>query len=559
MNIAEHNILNLSTIRQKAAQYFIYILMAQPFVILACYLVFNLGGISEFWLALGIVLCPVLYGLQKGYVDAGNDPLFRHLTGTSYIAVVSLLVFISRGAWQIDIHMYYFAVLAMLAFFCDPFVILSAAGITAAHHLVLNFLFPYAVFPEASFLRVVLHAVIVILESSALILLTKYIQDIFSRNEDSINHIKKLIENKQQFENLRTKEAKAAKSKEEEMQQNVSSILDQLVALDLKSRIPVNDKEGFILTIATSVNNLLNALDETVVDISSVMNGAANGDLSKKVTTDCKGSFQDLKTHINSTLEKIKNIIESVSSVTQLIANQADEMGDKNIDVEKSIREQLASIKIFVKSLDAISKDLMNTSEDAKKARTLALQNQSIAQRAKAKSHECIDGFKNIAESSENISTIVSVIDGIAFQTNLLGLNASVESARVGEQGKGFSVVAKEVKELADKSSAASKEIKALITKGRQDVQLGVQLVEDSSHSFEEIASVIDNVSIVLEDIADKSSKQVDNVVNANSLIRQIEHLNVKNVINVERNKEISLDLKKKTKDLDQLISWFKK
>jgi methyl-accepting chemotaxis protein len=110
-------------------------------------------------------MVPVGLALKLGISRAGDNAIFRQLTAGSLVALISLLVYQMRGSWQIDMHMYYFANFAMLAFFCDPFVILSAAALTAVHHLLLNFTFSYAIFPEASFYRVLLHAAIVIIEN----------------------------------------------------------------------------------------------------------------------------------------------------------------------------------------------------------------------------------------------------------------------------------------------------------------------------------------------------------------------------------------------------------
>jgi methyl-accepting chemotaxis protein len=431
--------------------------------------------------------------------------------------------------------------------------------VTAVHHLVLNFLFPYAVFPEASFVRVILHAILVIFESATLILLTKHICDAMAESENALIKTKEYEEKEKEKQALllKTKAFDEANEKEKEIQEEISIILNQLLELDLTKRIPIHNKKGFVLSLTIGVNNLMDALHTTVTEISKVMDSAAQGDLSKRIEEDCPGSFSNLKENINATLDKIKNIMDSAAEITNSISVDTDEMNSKNFEVSNSITKQLSNLKNFVQSLNIISKDLSDTSTDAQQAQKLASENQEIAHDANVMSQESIKGLKNISSSSENIASIISVIDSIAFQTNLLGLNASVEAARAGENGKGFAVVAEEVKKLADKSSAASKEIKILVEESKHDVYHGVDLVENTSVAFEKIVVVTDQVSTVLEKIASKSSSQVDSVNKANTFIREIEEINENNVLMIERNKEISSNFKNQIKQLNSLISWF--
>ncbi len=560
MKNLDAKVYDITNIRKKAGYFFIAVLAFHPL------LVFSIGDIlgnETFKITLLsslIVLCPITYGFFKGFNRAGNDALFRHLVATAFISLISILVFQTRGGWQIDMHMYYFASFAMLGFFCDYKVIFSAALLTAIHHLVFNFFFPYAVFPEASFFRVVLHAVIVIVECGTLIYLINYIQKIIKANFESITLTREYIEREQAFEieRMKAKQEVEDKEKESQIQNEIEMILVQFMDLYLTKRIPLDEKDGFVRRLAVRVNDIMAALDETVTGISEVMNKAAKGDLSKKIETTCKGTFIDLKDSINQTLTNIQKVIDQAHVIAEGIVEGAYKLDQHNNEVSQTIDKQLSEFNTFLDSIDHVTNELKSTSEHAQEVKTLASQNKKIAIDANAIVQDSIQGLNKISKSSENIVSIIALIENITFQTNLLGLNASVEAARAGEQGKGFAVVANEVKNLADQSSTASKEIKKLIHESSQDVQRGVMLVGNTNGSFEKILTITGTVSNVLEVIASKAVSQVENIVQAQDYIKKIEDINRKNIHLIELNKEISSDFKYQINELNTLISWFK-
>ena len=202
----------LSKIRQKASFFYVWFLLCHPPLVLFAGWFSGNSCLYETIISFFISAVPVALALKLGIAKAGDSKTFRYLTASSIIALTSLLVYQMRGSWQIDMHMYYFANFAMLTFFCDPLVILSAALLTAIHHLLLNFSFSYAVFPEASFIRVVLHAVIVIVECGILIVLTNYLCDLIKRNHVSMKALQESMEKEKAQRELEKQQEEKNKS-----------------------------------------------------------------------------------------------------------------------------------------------------------------------------------------------------------------------------------------------------------------------------------------------------------------------------------------------------------
>ncbi len=557
----------LSKIRQKASFFYVWFLLCHPPLVLFAGWFSGNSCLYETIISFFISAVPVALALKLGIAKAGDSKTFRYLTASSIIALTSLLVYQMRGSWQIDMHMYYFANFAMLTFFCDPLVILSAALLTAIHHLLLNFSFSYAVFPEASFIRVVLHAVIVIVECGILIVLTNYLCDLIKRNHVSMKALQESMEKekaqreleKQQEE--KNKKEHSLKEKEKEIYAEIETILSQLSDLELSRRIPLQGKEGFILKLVTGINQVMESISNTVMDISHVIQAVAKGDLSAQITAECRGTFSDLKQDINKTLETLKNVVSGISEVTMTVTKGAEDISNKSEEILESMQHQSEKIHDAVITMEQVSSLINENNQNVEHAKELSQTNKEITDNANAIVDEAIDGLQRISDSSENISNITNVIDEIAFQTNLLSLNASVEAARAGEAGKGFAVVASEVRSLADRSSKASKEIKALISKSKEEVVLGAASVNNTGKALKNIAEVTNDSSESIQKIAVSSLEQSSGLMTINNLVKEIDQLNAINRSLIENNKKISYlfkeQIKNQTEKLQNLAAEF--
>ena len=297
------------------------------------------------------------------------------------------------------------------------------------------------------------------------------------------------------------------------------------------------------------------------MDISHVIQAVAKGDLSAQITAECRGTFSDLKQDINKTLETLKNVVSGISEVTMTVTKGAEDISNKSEEILESMQHQSEKIHDAVITMEQVSSLINENNQNVEHAKELSQTNKEITDNANAIVDEAIDGLQRISDSSENISNITNVIDEIAFQTNLLSLNASVEAARAGEAGKGFAVVASEVRSLADRSSKASKEIKALISKSKEEVVLGAASVNNTGKALKNIAEVTNDSSESIQKIAVSSLEQSSGLMTINNLVKEIDQLNAINRSLIENNKKISYlfkeQIKNQTEKLQNLAAEF--
>ncbi len=547
----------LSSLRLKATKFFVPFLLLQPLLIVCAGIFLGNSWIFESIISLCIVLVPVLYGYTIGIKTAGDNVLFRQLVAVSLIAMISMLVYVSRGGWQIDMHMYYFASFALLAFFCDPLVILTSAGITAVHHLFFNFFISYAVFPEASFARVLLHAVIVIVECSTLYVIVVSLRKLIEKNDLSREMLEKV---KKEEELKAEKLALEEQHKTEQLAivKEIEVILKQIAELDFSQKINLTDKSGFVLSLGNGINEMTESINIALNDISQAMKQVANGDLSAKINGEYKGTFAELKQDVNKTLDSIKKVVNSISEVSDSIGWGVEEITQSNDRLTYSLDNQLSKIQKVSESMDRISEIVKENSNNAVNLKGLADNSQKIATNANQIVADAVEKLKNISNSSEEITAITDVIDEIAFQTNLLALNASVEAARAGDAGRGFSVVANEVKTLAELSGNSSKKIKSLLTSSNVEVSGGVTSVNNTGKAIDEILNVIQSLNSSIKLISDASLEESNSLVPINYSIKEIEQLNEENKNIIESNAKTIGMFNDLTKKLGETMRWFK-
>jgi methyl-accepting chemotaxis protein len=196
--------------------------------------------------------------------------------------------------------------------------------------------------------------------------------------------------------------------------------------------------------------------------------------------------------------------------------------------------------------------------DNAKQANQLAHSASSVAEKGGAVVHEVVGTMSSINESSRKIVDIISVIDGIAFQTNILALNAAVEAARAGEQGRGFAVVAAEVRNLAQRSAAAAKEIKTLIGDSTEKVEIGTKLVDDAGKTMEEIVNAVKRVTDIMSEISAASAEQSQGIEQVNQAITQMDEVTQQNAALVEEAAAAAESLEEEAQNLAKSVGVFK-
>jgi methyl-accepting chemotaxis protein len=250
--------------------------------------------------------------------------------------------------------------------------------------------------------------------------------------------------------------------------------------------------------------------------------------------------------------------VSEVRSGTETIVTASQQIAVGNLDLSARTEQQASSLEETASSMEELTSTVRQNADNARQANTLAQNASGIATRGGAVVSQVVETMASINASSKKIADIIAVIDGIAFQTNILALNAAVEAARAGEQGRGFAVVASEVRNLAQRSAAAAKEIRGLITDSVGKVETGGQLVAQAGATMQEIVQGITRVTDIMAEIASASAEQTLGIEQVNAAITQMDDVTQQNAALVEEAAAAATSLEDQAAGLAQLVSIFK-
>ncbi len=307
-----------------------------------------------------------------------------------------------------------------------------------------------------------------------------------------------------------------------------------------------------------NLNTLVETCDVGFNDILRVSNALAEGDLTQHISNNYPGTFGEAKDAINKTVDNLKSLVAEIKESSDTIGMATKEIAAGNNDLSHRTEMQAASLQETAASMQDLTETVQKNSDNAKCANEMAQTSSNIARKGVTVVNQVVNTMKDINESSRKIVDIISVIDGIAFQTNILALNAAVEAARAGDQGRGFAVVATEVRSLAQRAAAAAGEIKNLIRDSVERVEDGTKLVAVAGKTMEEIVSSIQNVSATIDSITIASSNQSVGIQEVNSAIRQMDDTTQQNAALVEQAAAAAESLEEQTHNLTQTVGNFK-
>ena len=451
----------------------------------------------------------------------------RVTSAVAAVAMVSVILAAARGSdYQIDVHMYYFAMLAILAAYCDWQVILAAAAVVAVHHLTLNFIAPALIFTGGGdFLRVVLHAVILIAEAAALAWLAHRIAGLFALSEKNLAEV------------VEASRAAAALEVEAAAQRQVAET-ERQAGIDLRT------------AMAAAQGKVMGAIGDG-------LEKAAGGDLVFRLSQEFPPEFRKLQTDFNAAMETLRLAMVSVAGSSANIRASAAEISAASDDLSRRTEQQAASLEQTAAALDEITATVGKTAEGANEARAIVATATSEAQRSGDVVSETIGAMTAIETSSKQIGGIVGVIDEIAFQTNLLALNAGVEAARAGDAGRGFAVVATEVRALAQRSAAAAKEINALIAASGVQVAAGVRLVDETGKSLSRTREQVNQINRLVSEIASSAQEQASGLKQVNQAVNQMDQVTQQNAAMVQQTSAAAQGLVEETAQLAVQVARF--
>lgn len=301
----------------------------------------------------------------------------------------------------------------------------------------------------------------------------------------------------------------------------------------------MNGKPFKVVKYATDIteqHDAALALQLAVEETQHTIESAKAGDLSGRVPLVGKtGAIASLCDGVNALMDKMTEVIIQVREAGETINTAAGEISSGNTDLSSRTEEQASSLEETASSMEELASTVKQNAENAKQANQLASAASGVAVRGGEVVGQVVNTMSAINSSAKKIEDIISVIDGIAFQTNILALNAAVEAARAGEQGRGFAVVAGEVRNLAQRSASAAKEIKALITDSVNKTTEGTAQVETAGKTMQEIVSSVQRVTDIMGEIAAASVEQSAGIDQVNNAITSMDEVTQQNAALVEQ------------------------
>jgi methyl-accepting chemotaxis protein len=284
----------------------------------------------------------------------------------------------------------------------------------------------------------------------------------------------------------------------------------------------------------------------------------AEGDLSEEITASGRDETALLLESLKQMQNQLRATVGEIKSATDTINTAAGEIASGNSDLSQRTEQQASSLEETASSMEELTSTVKQNAENARQANQLAIRASDIAAKGGGVVRDVVDTMTGISESSKKIADIISVIDGIAFQTNILALNAAVEAARAGEQGRGFAVVAGEVRNLAQRSAAAAKEIKELISNSVAKVDTGTELVAQAGKTMEEIVTSIKRVTDIMSEITAASQEQSNGIEQVNQAVSQMDEVTQQNAALVEQAAAAAESLNEEAQNLVKSVAVFK-
>jgi len=339
---------------------------------------------------------------------------------------------------------------------------------------------------------------------------------------------------------------------------NVKEVVGAAAAGDFSRRIDETGMSGFQLEIARDVNRLVATNDAGLRDVSRVLAALAKGDLTQKVEGQFQGTFDQLKRDANATVEELTGIMARLKESADTINVASREIASGNADLSQRTEQQASNLEQTASSMEELTGTVKQNAENARQANQLVIGASETANRGGEVVRQVVGTMQGISQSSKKVVDIITVIDGIAFQTNILALNAAVEAARAGEQGKGFAVVASEVRNLAQRSAAAAKEIKGLIEDSVSKVEGGTRLVDEAGKTMGEIVTAVKHVTDIMAEITAASAEQSAGIQEVSQAVSQMDESTQQNAALVEEAAAAAESLEEQAQALAESVARFR-
>lgn len=339
--------------------------------------------------------------------------------------------------------------------------------------------------------------------------------------------------------------------------QKIDNAVSELSKGDLNTNVDYVAKNEFG-ELADNLNFSFKELSRYVRAIDSSMKNFAEGNFAENCTIDFLGDFKEIKTSMQNFQNKMNSTLEYIKQSSEQVSIGASQVADGSVALAQGTTEQASSVETLSQSIEEISKQISETASNSNEANELSKQTETVVNKSKEEMAQMVAAINDISTASYNIQKIIKAIDDIAFQTNIIALNAAVEAARAGTAGKGFAIVADEVRNLAQKSSDAAKDTTNLITASLKHVERGQKLAQNTDAAFNEVASHTNDISLMISKISSASDEQANAIAEVTRGIEQISTVIQTNSATSQESAAASEELSGQASTMQSLVGEFK-
>jgi len=341
------------------------------------------------------------------------------------------------------------------------------------------------------------------------------------------------------------------------LRREIGAVIDAAVQGDFSHHVEAEFPDPELSELATGINRLIDSVDHGLTSTGLVLSAMADADLTRRVTGEFEGAFAKLRDNTNTVVAKLSEIVADVQATSRGLKSATEEIMHGASDLSERTTRQAASIEETSASVEQLSEIVANNAQQARQASENSFSAVRTAEEGGRVMATATEAMDRILQSSNQISTIIGVIDDIAFQTNLLALNASVEAARAGEAGKGFAVVAIEVRRLAQSAAEASSDVKKLVEQSAVEVRGGSRLVLEASQKLTAMLEATHANNHLIEGIAQRSAEEAAAIEEISAAVRQMDEMTQHNASLVDQTNAAIAQTEVQARRLDAVVDVF--